>query len=1828
MGDTVSSAIDWVVDTGAEALVEFGVDEALADAIVETAVEAAVTAAVNVAVAALTAPSLGAEGRPTTVRWSPDAGVPYVMGTRATSGTRVMMDEYGADNRFLSEVRVLSGYGPGTYGTVEVNDNPLSFNGTEGTGDYAARLWRTTQPGQDTEASQLSQAGLDGGAVMSNWTSAHKISGKMAAIYTAKHNSKRDFYTNGFPKFLETITNGVLYDPRLDSTFAGGSGTHRWGTKSTYALSANGAIQALNYALGLYENGFLVEGLGLDIDEVDVQSFVECANVADLNGWTCHAAWTSKDDKKEVFKGMLQAAGARVAFKGGKLAAVSIGSQKTSIATITSADTAGPVSLKAFGSRIGRKNTITPRCVQANFDWEMIDLDPVTSETWRQEDAGPDGQPETRQTSLSLPFVTDAVQARELAAYAAANSREAMALTIPLKPYHLDLEVGDCITINEPAFNVEGLKVQILERPVDMGTGVMLLQVISETDSKHPFAQGLTTTPPTAPTLVEDNAYERVDPPVSDWSAPVAETITNPSTGGEIPVFVITGAVESPRVQWVQVQYRHRRPDGEGGFTAWSEFTPPLEYRADVTRIEVAGVPGGAEIEPRITYVTDFGATSENPLDLSAVTVAQTIADDTAQVAGRASATVTQQIDDARAELDASRDAIDSGATSLDAALASVAGKISAGSNDLDEALTTRFNLIDTTTTQLNSDIQAQVRDVRRALAKAAKTLVTFEVIEQSNRELSASVGDFSSAFSEDIQALSSDVASLVTQVNAWTAVNVSGDIASALTEEITARVDGDAALAVDIATAQTAAANAQATANNILTLNVSPASALGLRFTGLDSDVAGLTTSYNNIVTLQNIDGSAIQNLLNSLDSERDPNTPGSLRAQIDEAKQTQIADNLARVAAERRMRALVGRSVVSFEALQIAQARDTEAVYQEIARVDLAVAANTASFASILDMSVDPASAFVTRFTAAEAELDSGNAGSIAAKTANLESIVLTAGTGHVDRIAAIELDLNPGEAGSFAAKVETHESAIYDGSTGILQRLGVLEGESVDFALDISTLQQGQIDQERALAREIRRVRAQSARAVAALETQTEAQARDNEAALVLIERAQVTADGNTAGLTSILDLSADPQSALLQKLDALTVKSDTNEAGLAEVVDLTVDSGTALAQKFTSLDATDTANAQAISDASTQLSGEIAAAVQTAEQAVASESEARAREERRLRAKAARPAVMAEMAALAQDQAQEQANASIESVRSATADLDARKAEASALDALSVTLTGVQGDVATNAGNITSANASIASLNTSVANLQTGKVDVSAFNTLSSTVTSQGNRLSTAEGDISSLETITTDLETSKAEVSALDALTLTVSGVQGDVSTNTSAITSANTSITSLNSSVADLQANKVDVTTFNALSSTVTTQGQSITTIQGDISSLQTITTDLENTKAEASALDALSVTVTGQGGDIGTLQSSVANNTTAIADLNANKAEVSVVNAISAKADDNEAAVQSVTTALTDQAGSLAAFRRQVLAGGAGAFMEMGAQDSNGVYSSTFGIGARQVVIYNTIAGEYQQAVVFENGDMTLKGTLIAGGGIFYGDGSAKWPVMLEDREYALADGDVVSFGVDFGSTPDFWFDPLGLDELATGESYRLRAANATGTGFTADLKIIQQGVITPVTEAVNATTPAGPDQMVAKGSMGQAFDDAYTFQLDGTVNIQHFDEGFGSQWVGSIRIVTYFHDGSAWVEGPQRDVTYEELGITPTHTNQGQQAYAFSNYQVQVTFTGTIRQDASLGCFGVSVVSGGTATELDAVFFTFRTVAGERTASPNGETAKIIVKPRNVGA
>ena len=645
--EAAAIAFKFVVQAGTKLLMKAGLSKGAALATTKFAVKTVLLSSASAALNAVMAPRVDAAGSPTDWRADETAPLAVLVGKRGVAGRIVHQDAYGPDNRFKSFVTVVSAAGPiKDFGTFKADRTAMNFgaNGeaTNG-GQFKGNMWMQTAPGDQPQAAALAQTGLPGGGSLPGWGPASKISGKAHYLWTLYQDSKFKTYPAGEPVPLWDGAEGVFgWDPRLDSTWPGGSGPCRLDDPSTHVWINDGGLAALNYALGLKENGQTVMGMGLSLAAVDVDAHVALANICDANGWTVSAYPTTDDSKAEVYRAFLQAAGAIYATQGGRLSPIPR-TPKVSVATISAADTAGPLELDTSAPLLERYNTIIPECVQADQDWQVVPLEPVTEASYVTADG------RERRRGIRYSYVPDADQAAQLAAYDMVDSREGLRGRIALKPYMRKLKPGDVFTITEAGFALDGVKCLVVERETDPETSVTRVTFRSESDGKHAYALGLSGVAPQTPTVSAFDPFDVPAPGASVWSAA--------ADPGPSPAIVITGALDSDReANAVRVEVRPLE-DENGDPVSYAGlddgWTRIGDYDADVTRIVVTGLRPATPYQVAISYVSPFnvsGARLDPPLE---VTTGALNAD---QVDGRPGSDVTSQIDITREEVDRTRD--------------------------------------------------------------------------------------------------------------------------------------------------------------------------------------------------------------------------------------------------------------------------------------------------------------------------------------------------------------------------------------------------------------------------------------------------------------------------------------------------------------------------------------------------------------------------------------------------------------------------------------------------------------------------------------------------------------------------------------------------------------------------------------------------------------------------------------------------------------------------------------------------------------------------------------------------------------------------------------------------------------------------------------------------------------------------------------------------------------------------------------------------------------------------------------------------------------------
>jgi hypothetical protein len=437
--------------------------------------------------------------------------LPYLMGRSYSAGVQVHDVGYGGevndvDNPYRWLVTVHSCCGPvDAIETTLANFSPVSFSGgaNEATGYYADYWWRRQQLGARPESGALTPQ-FSGAP---RWGSSYKLSGFCAVGHNLKWSKRGKRFGGGQLPIIGEVIRGVrVYDPRLDSTYPGGSGSQRITDESTWAYSRNPALHALAYSYGRYVNSKKVFGVDLGAASIDLASAVAWANVCDANGWTVNGTFYEPGNKWENLKRICAAGGGVPVLTGGILR-FDYQASRTSLATITRDDLAGgPVRDQLGRGWKDRHNTIVPRYRSETHQWEFVQSAEIAVSAFVTEDG------ETKLDEIQYDLVTDKDQAAELATYEIYQRRELGPISVALKPHWRDYDPGECFTVAADVSPTgASLKVVMRSRSIDPGSGVVNATFEAESDAKHTAALGSTGTAPSTvafPTGEDiDNAF-------------------------------------------------------------------------------------------------------------------------------------------------------------------------------------------------------------------------------------------------------------------------------------------------------------------------------------------------------------------------------------------------------------------------------------------------------------------------------------------------------------------------------------------------------------------------------------------------------------------------------------------------------------------------------------------------------------------------------------------------------------------------------------------------------------------------------------------------------------------------------------------------------------------------------------------------------------------------------------------------------------------------------------------------------------------------------------------------------------------------------------------------------------------------------------------------------------------------------------------------------------------------------------------------------------------------------------------------------------------------
>jgi hypothetical protein len=548
-------------------------------------------------------------------KFNANAYIPIVYGTRKVGGHVVFLETSGADNQYLYMALVLS---EGEINSVEslfVNDNQVTLSGalTDGTqrtvassdsNFYVDESLITVEAHLGTD-SQTASTLL---STLTSWTSNHRLRGLAYLALRFEWNADK---FGSLPTVQAIIKGRKVYNPNLDGTVTGGTGSHRKDDSTTWEYSDNPILQLLDYlrndrfGMGItnsyFDSNFADWQTATDVCDTNITPF---SGASQIDLMDSHAVVDSKVKAIDNVKNFVRGSRSYLNFSGGKYKILVESTGSASI-TLTEDNIIGGISVqsKNKNSRYNRVivNFTNP---DKNYQSDTAQFPPVDETglasadqhaTMKTEDGGL-----LLEGRFDFSMFTSPYQAQEMAEIILRRSRSSLDISLRVDATGLDLLIGDIVNITHatPSFSAKPFRVQGMTINTDH---TVSLQCTEHQDSFYTF--GTQQEVATIPDTTLPNPFS-VQPPAS---VTLTDELIEYADGIVITRLLITiGASPDQFVDNYEVQIKQTLdPDGNSVTDSFREIAVGkiLEYQH-------LNVIDGATYQVRVRAVNTIGSKS------------------------------------------------------------------------------------------------------------------------------------------------------------------------------------------------------------------------------------------------------------------------------------------------------------------------------------------------------------------------------------------------------------------------------------------------------------------------------------------------------------------------------------------------------------------------------------------------------------------------------------------------------------------------------------------------------------------------------------------------------------------------------------------------------------------------------------------------------------------------------------------------------------------------------------------------------------------------------------------------------------------------------------------------------------------------------------------------------------------------------------------------------------------------------------------------------------------------------------------------------------------
>tara|TARA_R100001440_G_scaffold10909_2_gene19728 strand:+ start:1006 stop:4014 length:3009 start_codon:yes stop_codon:yes gene_type:complete len=546
---------------------------------------------------------------------SANSFISVVYGTRKVGGNIVFLETSGTDNQYLYMALVLSEGEIDSISSLFVNDNLVTLTGslTDSTTREVASTDSNFFDGSSLIQVQAKLGADDQTACsvltpLSSWTTNHRLRG--LAYLALRFTWNADKF-GSLPTVQAIIKGKKVYNPNLDSTVTGGSGSHRKDTSSTWEYSDNPIYQLLDYlrndrfGMGIvnsyFDSNFADWQVAGDVCDTNITPFSGASQIDLMDSHT--VVDTSKKAIDNV-KDFVRGSRAYLNFTGGKYNILVESTGSASI-TLTEDNIIGGITVQSKNKN-SRYNRVVVSFINPdkNFQSDTAQFPPVDETGLASADQFANMQTADGGLLLEGRFdfsmFTSPYQAQEMAEIILRRSRSSLDISLRADATALDLAIGDIVNVTHatPSFSAKPFRVQGMTINADHTVN---LQCSEHQDSFYTF--GTQQEVATIPDTTLPNPFS-VQPPAS---ITLDDELVEYADGIVITRLLITiGASPDQFVDNYEVQIKQTLdPNGNAVSDSFREIAVGkiLEYQH-------LNVIDGATYQVRVRAVNTIGSKS------------------------------------------------------------------------------------------------------------------------------------------------------------------------------------------------------------------------------------------------------------------------------------------------------------------------------------------------------------------------------------------------------------------------------------------------------------------------------------------------------------------------------------------------------------------------------------------------------------------------------------------------------------------------------------------------------------------------------------------------------------------------------------------------------------------------------------------------------------------------------------------------------------------------------------------------------------------------------------------------------------------------------------------------------------------------------------------------------------------------------------------------------------------------------------------------------------------------------------------------------------------